>query len=186
MVRTMFTALAAIGVGFALSASAPAQDKKDGPPQPGAEHKLFAKLEGTWSTKVKSWNEPGKPPEESTGTMVRKMVLDGRYLEEHYSGIAAGKAFKGQGIFGYDLELKKYFMTWIDNFGTGVMISYGTYDPRTKAWSFLSEEDGPDGKLKIRDVLRMVSDDVAMFEMFRTPPKAKEFKIMEITYTRKK
>ena len=34
MVRTLLMALAAMGVGFALSASAPAQDKKDGPPQP--------------------------------------------------------------------------------------------------------------------------------------------------------
>ena len=181
--RILGMGLAVIGLGIAHSSFSTAQEKL---PEPGVEHKLLAKLEGTWSAKVKSWLEPGKPPEESSGIMIRKMILDGRYLEERYSGTALGKPFKGMGIFGYDLELKKYFMSWIDNFGTGLMVSYGAYDPKTKAWSYLSEEEGPGGKLKIRDVLRMISDDELRFEMYRTPPDNKEVKIMEITYTRKK
>jgi hypothetical protein len=181
--RILCVGLALIGLCVVHSSSGTAQEKL---PEPGAEHKLLARLEGTWTAKVKSWLEPGKPPEESSGTMVRKMILDGRYREERYNGTVLGKPFKGLGIFGYDLELKKYFMSWIDNLGTGLMVSYGTYDPQTKSWSYLSEEEGPQGKLKIRDVLRMISDNELRFEMYRTPPDNKEIKIMEITYTRKK
>lgn len=168
-----------------------AQDKKDDPlaklPQPGAEHALLAKLEGTWDSKVKAWFGAGKA-EESTGIMVRKMILDGRYLEERYSGTVMGKPFKGLGVFGYDLDQKKYFMTWMDNFGTGLMVNYGTYDAKTRTWTYVGEDDNPqfEGKVKTRDVLRMITDNEMVFEMYRTPVSTgKEFKIMEITYTRK-
>jgi hypothetical protein len=43
------------------------------------------------------------------------------------------------------------------------------------------------GEFKIRDVLRMVSDDQQVFEMFHTPKTSgKEMKVMEITFTRTK
>ncbi len=35
---------------------------------PGEPHKLFASLEGTWTTRTRSWMEPDKPPMETTGT----------------------------------------------------------------------------------------------------------------------
>lgn len=35
---------------------------------PGAPHKQLAGMVGTWTTMIKSWCEPGKPPMESTGT----------------------------------------------------------------------------------------------------------------------
>jgi hypothetical protein len=45
------------------------------------------------------------------------------------------------------------------------------------------------GKMKTRDVLTVVSDDQERFESYRTSLKekdAKEFKVIEITYARKK
>lgn len=45
---------------------------------PGEPHKLFASLAGSWTTKTKSWMEPGKPPMESTGTA--EMNVAGRAL----------------------------------------------------------------------------------------------------------
>lgn len=169
--------------------------KKDDPfaklPKPGPEHKLLAKLEGTWNAKVKSWFGPGEP-KESTGVMVRKMIFDGRYIHEDFKGEFLGMKFLGRGVTGFDVNKKKFVMAWIDNFGTGISTSAGSYDKESKTFTFTGEEDIPEmgGKTKTRDVLKMVSDDEQFFEMYRTPLKdgkeAKELKVMEITYTRTK
>src|SRR5262245_51167298 len=167
-------------------------EKKDDPfanlPKPGPEHKILASMEGTWTAKVKSWFGPGEP-KESTGTMVRKMIMDGRYLQETFKGEFLGTKFEGMGIVAYDVNKKKYVTSWIDNMTTGISMMQGSYDADSKTLTSLGEEDNPamGGKMKTRDVLKMISADEQRFEMFRTPQKTgKEFKVMEITYTRQK
>jgi hypothetical protein len=186
-------ALAALGLALAPTSRAGDKDKKDNPfaglPKPGPEHKVLAKGEGTWDAAVKAWMEPGKPPMESKGVLQRKMILGGRYLQETFKGSFAGMPFEGVGTLAYDTPKKQYVMTWIDNFGTGITVSHGTYDADKKTLTFTGEEDMPGyGKMKTRDVLKYVSDDQQLFEMYRAPiaDKAKETKVMEITYTRKK
>jgi len=194
-VKTRILLTAAVAALVCLTAQQNIQggDKKkdDNPfaklPKPGPEHKLLAKLEGTWDAKVKAWFGPGEP-KESSGVMVRKMIMDGRYLHENFKGEFLGMKFLGQGITGYDVNKKKFVMAWIDNFGTGISTSTGTYDKDSKSFTFQGEEDIPEmgGKTKTRDVLTLVSDDEERFAMYRTPLKeGKEFKVMEITYTRK-
>jgi hypothetical protein len=177
-------------LGFCLiQVGAGGGDKKDNafaPAKPGPEHKLLAATEGTWDAKVKSWFGPGEP-KESTGVLTRKPIMDGLYLEEGFQGEFLGMKFKGRGLLGYDVHKKKYLFAWIDNFGTGLTVSEGTYDPATKTWTYLGEEESPTfGKMKMRDVLTLVGKDEMQFEMYRTPAKSgKEMKVMEITYTRK-
>lgn len=157
-------------------------------PRPGPEHKLLASLQGTWTANVKSWFGPGEPTE-STGTMVRKMIMDGRYLQESFKGEFLGSKFHGMGIVAYDVNKKKFVTTWIDNMTTGISMMQGSYDADNKTFTSLGEEDNPavGGKIKTRDVLKIISADEQRFEMFRTPLKTgKESKVMEITYTRKK
>jgi hypothetical protein len=60
------------------------------PATPGEPHKLFASLAGSWTTKNKEWMEPGKPPVESTGSVEMKMLLDGRYLQQEFTGNMMG------------------------------------------------------------------------------------------------
>ncbi len=40
--------------------------------------------------------------------------------------------FKGMGIEDYDNVKKKFVGTWVDNMGTGIMMSEGRYDVATK------------------------------------------------------
>ena len=65
---------------------------------PGEPHKLFATLAGSWTTTNKEWMEPGKPPTESTGTAEMKMLLDGRFLYQEFTGNMMGQPFSGVGI----------------------------------------------------------------------------------------
>ncbi|MCI0683477.1 MAG: DUF1579 domain-containing protein [Gemmataceae bacterium] len=184
-----------LGIGLLLLAGSqrlPAQEKKDptDPSAPGPEHKVLERLTGTYAAKVKAYFAPGKPPEESTGVMKRKMLMGGRYLQEEYEGKIGPESFSGMGLVGFDKIKKKYVVTWIDSMSTGFMSSEGTYDAGRKILTYVSEDIDPSTgkKMKGRDVLRFDSDDQQTFEMYRqaTDDGAKEVKVLEIVYTRKK
>ena len=93
---------------------------------PGEPHKQFESLAGSWTTKTKEWMEPGKPPTESTGTAEMKMLLDGRFLQQEFTGNMMGQPFSGIGIDGYDNLRKRYVTTWIDTCDTGIFQMEGT------------------------------------------------------------
>jgi hypothetical protein len=190
LVLTVATVLTLAGLALSQAPLA-AGDKKDDPfgfmPKPGPEHKMLAHSEGTWEAKVKSFMDPKKPPEESTGTTVRKMVLDGRFLQEHTKNKIMGKPFEGRGLTGYDALRKKYVRSWADNFGTSIILAYGTYDEKAKTLTFTYEEEIPKmGKYRARDVLKFVSDDEQVFEIYQQMGSEPEVKALEVTYTRKK
>ena len=94
--------------------------------------------------------------------------------------------FKGMGIEGYDNVKKKFIGTWVDNMGTGIMMSEGAYDPATKAFTYTGEYEGiPGMKQKIREVVKVVDKDHHTFEWYEDRG-GQEVKTMEIAYTRKK
>lgn len=158
-------------------------------------HKLLADTAGTWSYTVKMWMnpDPNAKPQESKGTAVRKMTMDGHYLTGDYIGKmmmpgANGKmqnfTFHGMGIEGYDNAKKKFVASWIDNMGTGIENSEGTYDPATKAWTYTSEmEPAPGMKTQIREVVKVVDKNHMNLEWYETRG-GQEKKTMEINYSR--
>jgi hypothetical protein len=157
-------------------------------PQPGPEHKVLEPLIGTWNAKVKFWLDPTQPPQESEGVMKRKWIMDGRFVEEKYEGKALGASFQGMGLTGYDPLKKKYVGTWVDSMSCSIMVSQGDYDAKTKTLTSTSDDINPYTglKTKSRDVLRLVSDDHHLLEMYQTPEGGKEMKVMEIHYHRVK
>lgn len=152
---------------------------------PGDAHKVLSAFEGTWKAVVTMWMAPGAPPSVSEGTMTSRWVLGGRWLRQDYSGVWMDMPFEGLGYFGHDNIKKEYVGTWTDTMGTGMMFSTGKYDPATKAFTMYGEFAEPTGKtVKARDVIRIVSKDKHTMEMFVPGPDGKEFKTMEIVYTR--
>ena len=157
-------------------------------------HKLLAQLAGTWTDTVKMWMAPDAPPTESTGTVVRKPIMEGRYFVANFTGEMKlpgedGKMknfeFKGMSIEGYDNVQKKFVSTWCDNMGTGIMISTGTYDSSTKTFTYNSElEMMPGMKTKVRETVKIVDADHHTFEWYEDRG-GQEVKTMEINYTRK-
>ncbi|MBA3962453.1 MAG: DUF1579 domain-containing protein [Chthoniobacterales bacterium] len=163
--------------------------------KPNENHKLLAQLTGTWTDTVKMWMAPGAPPSVSTGTAERRAVMDGRYYVAHFDGEMKmpgedGKLknfrFHGMSIEGYDNVKKKFFSTWVDNMGTGILTSEGTYDPASKSFTYTAEmEMIPGQKTKAREVLKIVDADHHTLEWYEDRG-GQENKTMEITYTRKK
>jgi len=153
---------------------------------PGAPHQAMAATAGSYDAKVKSWQEPGQPPMESTATATRAMALDGRVLVEDFKGSMMGMPFTGHGMQGYDNVSGKYWSTWNDSMSTGVMMSEGTCDAQ-KACTFKGSWNDPitKGKVNARMTSRWTSPTTEVFEMYGPGRDGKEMKMMEITYTKK-
>jgi len=154
---------------------------------PGPAHQALAKQAGDWTWELTSWHAPGAPAEKSSGTMNARTTMGGRYLVEDWKGTAMNMPFEGHGLTGYDNAKGKYFSTWVDNFGTGVMTSWGTRDDASKTLtmkgSFTDPMTGKDQN--VRSVSREIDDNHFTFEMFGPAPDGKEFKMMEIKAERK-
>lgn len=153
---------------------------------PGPEHKVLDTKVGHWNLVVRMWQDPSAPPTESTATSDIKWVMGGRYIQEECRGSFMEQPFEGMGFAGFDNMKQKYFGTWIDNMGTGFMMSEGTYDPARKA--ILYKGKGPDVMVgeyvPVRSVDTFVDANTMKAEMFSAWKDGKEYKMMEINYTR--
>jgi hypothetical protein len=158
-------------------------------------HKVLADMNGSWNYSIKMWMnpDPNAKPQESKGTATRKSAMDGRYAVMDVTGKMQmpgedGKMkdmqFKGMGVEGYDNVKKKFVSSWIDNMGTGIQFSEGTYDPASKTFTFTSVmEMMPGMRTPVREVLKMTDKDHMMMEWYETRG-GQEKKTMEIAYTR--
>lgn len=185
-----------------LSMSALAQEK---PPEMSAEekkmmeawmkymtpsegHKLLDGMVGTWETKNTFWQAPGAPPMESSGVSENRWIMGGRVLEQKFEGNFMNMPFSGVGYTGYDNAKKQYWGTWIDNMSTGLMTSTGNTSDGGKTWKFKATSTDPmTGKdSPAEEVIKVVSNDHHVFEMWGPAPDGKMFKMMVIDYKRKK
>ena len=125
---------------------------------PGWPEGMFSCLAG--------FMEPGEPME-STGKSVIKSVMDGRYIEEHFTSDMMGQPFVGRSILGYDNVKGKYVSIWFDNMGTGISQMEGTYDEATKTLTTSGiSEMKPGEKTKMRMTDKEVEKDTHMMEMY--------------------
>lgn len=154
--------------------------------KPGEFHELLKDFVGTWNAVVKMWVSPDSPPVVSKGQATFKLIFDGRYIEGEYLGEYMGAPFKGKSLIGYDNIKKEFFSVWIDNFSTGNMTSTGKYDTDTKKFLFHASMYDPysDQTLEMREEAYFASKDEYISTTYAKPTGGKEFKNMEIKYTR--
>jgi len=162
--------------------------------KPGENHKQFERMAGEWTYTVKWWLNPQTPPSESTGTTISKLVMGGRYLISNHTGKMSmpgpdGKmvdsVFEGMAIEGYDNAKKKFVSSWIDNTGTGIENSEGTYDVATKTLTYTGSYEAMPGMVtKMRQVDKCIDENHHTMEMFQDQG-GTLVKMMEINYTRK-
>jgi hypothetical protein len=153
---------------------------------PGPMHELMAKSVGEWNTKITFWMEPDGEPMVSEGKAVVEMILGGRYMKSTNTGPMMGMPFEGINLQGYDNATGEFTAVWIDNMGTGISVSTGTYDDGAKILNFKGTMIDPvSGKeLHYRQTVQLVDDNHQVFEMFMQKD-GKEFKNMVIDLTKK-
>lgn len=155
----------------------------------GEPHKMLAKSSGTWTGDVTMWMADGAPPIKSTTTAVNTMIFNGLYQQSKHTGNMMGMPFEGMSTVAYDNTEKQYVSTWIDNMGSGIMVMRGNWDDATKSINLSGKMKNPANGLECseREVFKIVDDNNQILEMYGPDPKTgKEFKMMEIKYTRKK
>lgn len=154
---------------------------------PGKMHDMLAKSIGVWTEDATMWMAADAPPMKFTLTCVNRMIMGNRYLQGMNRGTVNNMPFEGISTVAYDNAKKVFINTWIDNMGTGIMYSEGTWNESNKSIEFNgSQVDPMSGKeLKARQVMKFIDDNNQLLEMYMTPLNGKEYKSMEIKYTKK-
>lgn len=155
---------------------------------PSKAHEMLAKDTGTWDAEMSFWSPESPEPQKATSVATYKMILDGKYQEGTFKGDMWGMSFEGRGMTAYDNASKEFITTWIDNMGTGMLVSRGQYDEASKSITFNGAMVDPvSGKeKKVKEVITYIDDNTQKMEMFDMDANGKEFKSMEILSKRRK
>jgi hypothetical protein len=153
---------------------------------PGPQHAMLAAYAGEWNADSKWWQSPQAEPQSSKGTCTFEAILGGRYLHMVYKGDWNGQPWTGIGYLAYENFTKKFEGTWIDEMSTGLFYNEGTADESGKVVTMIGKMSDPStGELDkpAKDVWTF-GDNKIVFEMYDNVGTDKEFKNMEIVYTR--
>ena len=154
---------------------------------PTAAHKALEAFAGKWTYAGKFWMTPEAPAQEMTGSAENTMIFGGRFLKQEFEGPWMGETFQGLGYTGYDNIKHEYETTWLDSMGTGLMKVSGQFNAATKTLSQSGANSCPLTGEKARagrSTWTVVDNDHNTYTSYLTDPSGKEFKSMEINYTR--
>jgi hypothetical protein len=155
---------------------------------PGEGHKSFASMTGKWRGTMKIWSSarPDAPPLESATESESKLVLGGRFVLEEATGTVMRMPMQRMSILGYDNATNQYTLIFYSSMETATNIANGTADSTGKVLTLRGEFFEGGSKVPFRNVIRLDSDDVHVFESYRTMPDGKELKLVEQVMTRVK
>lgn len=155
---------------------------------PGEHHKFLEPMVGNWDIVTRWWMDPGAPVNESKATSECKWILGGRFMQEDVAGNMSGMPFHGMALTGYDNYKQKYISLWADEMSTSLLIGEGAIDATGKVITVGgSYDDYMTGKtIKYKNIIRIIDNSKRVMEMYNIGDDGREFKSMEITYTRKK
>ncbi len=173
-------------------AAAPAMDpaqmeKMKAVMAPSEAHKMFEGLVGKWNYTAKFWMAAEGKPEETTGTSDNSLIYGGRFLKQDIKGTWMGQPFEGQGFVGYDNTRAQYESVWIDSMSTGIMWVSGQFDGATKTLGMAGKNSCPlsgEKERACRADWKVVDANQTVYSSYTNGPDGKEFKAMEIVYTR--
>jgi hypothetical protein len=157
--------------------------------KPGPEHKKLEPFVGQWTCTMKLWTNPSQAPAELKGTIERKWIMDGRFVQETARATCAktGKTFEGMGLLGYDAGQKK--LTYVKVCGLCGTISAGlvTCDSSGTRFECVKEECCPltGQKIQARDEVVIENHDRIVVSLFKTIG-GREVRVGEMVSTRQK
>jgi len=154
---------------------------------PTKAHDFLKNYVGNWEVEVTAYEQPGAPPAKSKGTMTGELLFGGRFAECRFSGEMMGQPFMGIQFEGFDLFQQKYVGLWIDSMSTCFFLTSGTLDASGKVLTETGMLPDPrtGSTIKVRSVTTLLGDGKYRYEMYHPGPDGKEFKAMEIIYTKR-
>ena len=160
--------------------------KKLGAPSEG--HQALQPLVGTWTYTAQWWMSPEAQPESMTGTAQHSLMFGCRFLKQEIRGDMQGQPpFEGVGYTGYDNIRKQYQTVWFDNMNTSMMRGNGQFDAATKTLTDEGDFSCPmtgEAHRWYRTAWSIADPNHTTYESYSRTPEGREFKSMEIHYTR--
>jgi hypothetical protein len=157
--------------------------------KPGPEHKKLEPFVGQWTFTLRLWTDPSQPPAEVKGTIERKWIMDGRFVQETARGACAksGRSFEGMGLLGYDAAQKKFTGVKACNLTGTLSSGLITCDSSGTRFECVKEECCPltAQKIKARDEVVIESNDRIVVNLYKTI-NDREVKVGEIVSIRQK
>lgn len=155
---------------------------------PGEGHKLFARLAGKWQGTMRVWNSmyPDVAPIESATESESTLVLGGRFIQEAATGSVMRMPMQRLSLLGFDNLTQRYTLTFYSSLETATNTASGTADAEGKVITLQGEFNEPGGRVPFKNVIRLESEDVHVFESYHVMPDGKEFKVIEQVMTRVK
>ena len=148
---------------------------------PGPNHQYLSQLVGNWDCVFRGSPQPDIPAMESTGTISRTWILDGRYLREEVHAESSYGSFNGLGFLGYDNVDGQFQVIWMDNMSTTILTAAGSYDPDRKVMTFLGRRRDPASGSMVtsRSTLDLSDPARHVYVEYMTGANGKEFKAFE-------
>ena len=154
---------------------------------PDQHHEVLKMLVGKWTTTAKHYSEGGSKPERVTGHDQTEVILDGRFVEDHYDSIIWGNRYSGQGTLGYDLREQQYVLSWVDNWGSWITVAKGNADATNHIITLSTRDyDNPAGKTRPTRYIITIDDNDKHSRRVYEKVDGKETLTMEIEYRRAK
>ncbi len=155
---------------------------------PSEGHPAFEPLIGAWPYEARGWMAPDAPPQAMAGTATNTAIFGGRFLKQEVIGHTEGQpVFKGLGFTGYDNLRQEYQSVWFDNMMTGMMVGAGRFDAATRTLTDQGEFSCPvtgEPHRWFRTAWTVVDANHTTYETYARVPDGREFKSLEIRYTR--
>ncbi|HET6204629.1 MAG TPA: DUF1579 family protein [Planctomycetota bacterium] len=155
---------------------------------PNENHKKLADWIGKWDTKT-TMTGMGAEPMVSTGTAEARWLLEGRWLQEEWTGEIMGKKTRGFVTMGYDNFKRKYVVSFVDSYQTTLNVAEGAFDQTGKvllAYGWMDEPMTGEQDKMVKYVWRLLSPDKRIFEVHDLAIGESNTKVYEVEYTRRK
>jgi hypothetical protein len=152
----------------------------------GPNHALLKTRAGNWNHQSKMWHDPAMPqPEMSSGKTECTTILGDRFLKSKVTGEAMGMPFEGISIIGYDNGKKQFTGVWLDTMSTSIMHGEGKLaaDGKTLEMTWEGFDPVKNEMCSMRSIDKFTDANTWASEFYGTKD-GKEFKMMEIAYTR--
>lgn len=154
--------------------------------EPGQAHRRFERMIGTWDATIKMWSKAYPETFVSKGISKNELIMEGRYLKVSFEGVFEDMKFEGVGISGYDNFKKKYFSIWFDSIGTGYYLVEGKCEENVCNYFGTAIDPEHKYEYKTHEIQKFIDDNRWINEVYQADNSGKEFKTMEITYTKVK
>lgn len=122
------------------------------------------------------------PDAKSTLRAVIKPIMNGRFLQEHMTGMIAGSKFESMSLVGYNEDQKQYFSTAVDTNSPGSIKAIGKREGDLLKWESVSVDAKTGQPVVTRGVERILEDGERMIKLAVVMPDGSQIPFVEMRY----